>query len=159
MFLRRSLAAILFFFVVLLPVAARAQAAASGATVHGTVLDPDQALIPGATVTLAPASGKAQSTPSKSDGTYTFRGVAPGTYTLSVSAPGFAAFAKPGVVVTAGANLDVDTNMALADTTQVVNVTTDTVQLSVDPENNASSTVITGDALNALSDDPDELQT
>jgi hypothetical protein len=49
--------------------------------------------------------------------------------------------------------------MALADATQTVNVTTDTVQLSVDPENNASSTVISGDALNALSDDPDELQT
>ena len=33
------------------------------------------------------------------------------------------------------------------------------MQLSVDPESNASATVITGDALNALSDDPDELQT
>jgi hypothetical protein len=160
MYLRRRIAVSLLFFFALLPFGARSQTpAATGATVHGTVLDPDQALIPGAAVTLTTASGKVQTTPSKSDGTYTFRGVAPGTYSLSVSAPGFAAFTQQGVVVTAGANLDVDTNMVLADTTQVVNVTTDTVQLSVDPDSNASATVITGDALNALSDDPDELQT
>ena len=47
--------------------------------------------------------------------------------------------------------------MTLQDTTQTVTVSTDTVQLSVDPESNQSATVITGDALNALSDDPDEL--
>jgi hypothetical protein len=48
--------------------------------------------------------------------------------------------------------------MALQNATQTVNVTTDTVQLSVDPDSNQSATVITGDALNALSDDPDELE-
>ena len=51
-----------------------------------------------------------------------------------------------------------DVKMTLQDTTQTVTVSTDTVQLSVDPESNQSATVITGDALNALSDDPDELQ-
>jgi hypothetical protein len=39
-----------------------------------------------------------------------------------------------------------------------VNVSTDTVSLSTDSDSNASSTVITGAALDALSDDPDELQ-
>ena len=58
----------------------------------------------------------------------------------------------------AGANLNVDVTMALAEQIQQVNVSTDTVSLSVDPENNASSTVITGAALDALSDDPDDLQ-
>ena len=130
----------------------------SGATVHGLVVDPDDALIPGATVTLTPASGKAQSTVSKSDGTYSFRGVAEGIYTLSVKAPGFADYSKPAVTVTAGVNLNVDTSLALAEQMQQVNVTTDTVSLSVDPDSNASSTVITGAALDALSDDPDELQ-
>ena len=60
--------------------------------------------------------------------------------------------------MTAGANLNVDVNMALAEQMQQVNVTTDTVPLSVDPDSNASSTVITGAALDALSDDPDDLQ-
>ena len=156
---RTRIAVLLLFLVASLPFGAMAQqpAVASGATVHGMVVDPDDALIPGAVVTLTSASGKVQNTTSKSDGTYTFRGVAAGKYTLAVSAPGFAAFSNPAVAVTTGANVNLDVKMALQDTTQTVNVTTDTAQLSVDPDNNASSTVITGDALNALSDDPDEL--
>ena len=155
---RKCLYLFMLFLVASLPFSATAQQPpASGATVHGMVVDPDDALIPGATVTLTSNSGKSQSTTSKSDGTYTFRPVAAGTYALAVVAPGFAPYAKLGVVVTTGANLNLDIKMALQNQTQTVNVTTDTAALSVDPENNASSTVISGDALNALSDDPDEL--
>jgi hypothetical protein len=149
-----------FFLIACLPFASLAQQApaAPGATVHGLVTDPDDALIPGATVTLVNGAGKTvQSATSKSDGTYTLRGVAAGSYTLIANAPGFAAYTKASVAVTTGANLALDVKMALGNTTETVNVTTDTVQLSVDPENNASSTVISGDALNSLSDDPDEL--
>jgi len=159
MSLRKRLAFLLLFLFASLPFAAMAQQASTGATVHGMVVDPDNALIPGATATLTSASGKTQTTTSKSDGTYAFRNLAPGTYTLSVTAPGFASFSKPAIAVAANANLDLDAKMALQDQAQTVNVTADTVQLSVDPENNASSTVITGDALDALSDDPDELAT
>ena len=107
---------------------------------------------------LTSASGKAQSTVSKSDGTYTFRGVSPGTYVVTVTAPGFAIFVKQSIVVTAGASVTTDVKMTIQEQLQQVNVTTDTVQLSVDPESNAGSTVITGAALDALSDDPDDLQ-
>ena len=130
----------------------------AGATLHGSVLDPDTALIPGATVTLASASGKAQSTIAKDDGTYTFRGVPAGSYTLTATAPGFAVYVKQAISVSANANVAMDVNMTLQEQVQAVNVTADTVTLSVDPESNASSTVITGAALDALSDDPDELQ-
>ncbi|HEY2824518.1 MAG TPA: carboxypeptidase regulatory-like domain-containing protein, partial [Gemmatimonadales bacterium] len=150
------------FFTALpgVPLAALAQqpAAATGATVHGTVVDPDDALVPGATVTLTPATGRAQTTTSKSDGTYAFRGLAGGSYTVTATAPGFATFTSPAVTVAAGANVASDVHMDLAAAAQTVNVTTESTQLSVDPENNASATVIQGDALNALSDDPDELQ-
>jgi hypothetical protein len=120
------------------------------------VVDPDQALIPGATVTLTPSSGRAQTTTSKSDGTYSFR-VPAGTYILSAKAPGFADFSKTAIQVATGANLNVDATMALAEQEQQVSVTTDTVTLSVDPDSKASATVITGAALDALSDDPDDL--
>ena len=163
---RRSLAILVFCFCLAsLPFAAQWANASDArrscgvpAMVHGTVLDPDDALIPGATATLTSAAGKASITTSKSDGTYTIRGLAPGTYTLSVTAPGFGTFVKAGINVTNGSNVAADVKMTLQDTTQTVTVSTDTVQLSVDPENNQSATVITGDALNALSDDPDELQ-
>src|ERR1700679_4271961 len=160
MSLRHRIAVVLFFLIAFLPFTSFAQQTPTpGGTVHGMVVDPDDALSPGATATLTSGAGKSVSTSSKSDGTYTFRGVAPGTYTLTVSAPGFATYSKQSIAVTASANIAADVKMALQDQTQTVNVTTDTVQLSVDPENNQSSTVITGDALNALSDDPDELQT
>ena len=91
------------------------------------MVDPDDALIPGATVSLTGAAGKGQSTQSKSDGTYSFRGVAPGTYSVTVTAPGFAVFVKQNIVVTAGANIDSDVKMVIQEQIQQVNVTTDTV--------------------------------
>ncbi|HEV2647101.1 MAG TPA: carboxypeptidase regulatory-like domain-containing protein [Acidobacteriaceae bacterium] len=158
--LRSKLATLLLLCVALLPCFARAQnQGPSGAAVHGTVVDPDNALVPGATVTFTSATGKVLTMPSNGDGTYTFHAVPAGTYTLTVTAPGFAPYVKLGLHIAAGADITADATLALQDTTQTVNVTTDTVQLSVDPENNASSTVITGDSLNALSDDPDELAT
>lgn len=132
-------------------------AAAGGATVHGTVVDPDGALVPGASITLAPATGRSVTGTSKADGTYTLRGVPPGTYILTVTASGFAPFVKEGVRVSQGANLTDDIKLAIAAEAQQVTVQADTASLSVDPENNASSTTISGDALQALSDDPDEL--
>jgi hypothetical protein len=133
------------------------QAATAGATVHGLVTDPDDALVPGATITLTPASGKAQTTTSKSDGTYTFRGLSGGTYVITVTAPGFAVFVKEAFRVPANGNVALDPKLAIADFQQQMTVQADSVNLSVDPENNASTTVISGAALDALSDDPDEL--
>jgi hypothetical protein len=154
-----SVIALLFVFASV-PFLAMAQPspAVSGATLHGVVLDPDSALIPGATVALTPASGTAQSTVSKSDGTYTFRNLAAGSYALNVTAPGFAVYINQTIKVSAGANLALDVKMVLQEQLQQVNVSTDQVSLSVDSDSNASSTVITGAALDALSDDPDELQ-
>src|SRR5437868_4161253 len=103
MFFRNSWLVLLLSLVIAVPATVFAQA--PGGTVHGTVLDPDDALIPGATVTLSSVSGKGQSTESKSDGTYSFRGVAPGTYTISVTAPGFAVFVKQNISVTASASV------------------------------------------------------
>jgi hypothetical protein len=160
MSIRTWSAVALLFVLASVPFLALAQSspAASGATLHGTVVDPDNALIPGATVTLTPASGTAQSTVSKSDGTYAFRNLAAGTYALTVTAPDFAAYAQQAIAISAGANLALDVKMTLQEDLQQVTVSTNTVSLSVDPDSNASSTVITGAALDALSDDPDELQ-
>jgi hypothetical protein len=149
----------LFQFAVGIQANAQQPAPVSGATVHGMVTDPDNALVPGATVTLTPATGKPQIVKSGSDGTYTARGLSAGTYVMTVTAPGFGVFVKEGVKVAANANLAVDSRLEIAEQSQQMTVTTDSAQLSVDPDSNASSTVISGAALDALSDDPDELQT
>jgi hypothetical protein len=158
---RSFLSVLLLAFAVSFPIVTRAQQSpsTSGATVHGMVVDPDNALIPGAAVKLTSSAGKSQATISKSDGTYTFRNLPAGTYVLAAIASGFAAYEKQAINVPGGANLTLDVQMTLQEQMEQVNVTADPVALSVDPETNASSTVITGAALDALSDDPDELQT
>src|SRR5258707_1263186 len=117
---RSRLLVVLLFLLAAVPFVASAQqpAAAGGATAHGLIVDPDDALVPGATVTLTSAGGKATVVTTGSDGTYTARGLAAGTYVLSVTAPGFAVYVKEGVKVTAGANLALDVNLAIQDATQ-----------------------------------------
>jgi len=137
-----------------------ASAAQGGATVRGTVADPTGAVIPGATVTLTPvgaAVGKSIVVQSQSDGTYAALNVPAGAYSETVTISGFASFVKLGIKLSAGQALTLDVKMEIQEQNQQVNVTTDAATLSVDPDSNASSTVISGKDLDALSDDPDEL--
>jgi hypothetical protein len=134
-----------------------AYAQATAGAVTGFVVDPDQAAIPGATVTLTPARGTALTTTSGADGGYAFRNVPAGTYSLTVTMPGFASFVREAVRV-AASPIALNARMTIQSTTTEVNVTTDnTIQVSVDPDANGSSTVIKDKDLDALSDDPDEL--
>lgn len=146
--------AVLFSFPYL-PLVASAQQ--KSATVQGTVADPDEAVIPGATVTLTPSSGKPLITQSQSDGTYVLHNVPAGTYSETVTMPGFASFVKMGLKINAGQSLTLDAKLAIQAEQQEVQVTAQTAQVSVDADSNASSTVIKGKDLDALSDDPDEL--
>jgi hypothetical protein len=61
---------------------------ANGGIVQGTVKDDTGAVIPNATVTLTDQNGGAQTAQTKGDGTYTFRGVKHGAYTVSAEAKG-----------------------------------------------------------------------
>lgn len=66
-----------------------AQTAAT-ATVVGTVTDPSGGVVAGASVMLVePSTGVTRSTLTNDSGQYTFVTVPPGTYRLTVSAPGF----------------------------------------------------------------------
>jgi hypothetical protein len=146
---------VVLFSLAFAPLVVNAQQ--KGATVQGTVADPDQAVIPGATVTLTPPTGKALTTQSQSDGTYVLHNVPAGTYSETVTMQGFASFVQEGVKVSAGQALTLDAKMAIQSQQQEVQVTAQTAQVSVDADSNASSTVIKGKDLEALSDDPDEL--
>lgn len=144
-------------------ISARAQQPAAAvsttgqATVKGTVTDPTGAVIPGATVTLTPATGRPVIVTSQSDGTYTARGLAKGVYSETITMPGFASFVQMGVRLAAGQSLTLDAKLAIEEQTQQINVTTNGAHVSTDQDSNASATVISGKDLDALSDDPDEL--
>ena len=135
----------------------QASAQTGSIALQGSVTDPDGAEIPGATVTLTPPTGKAYSGLSGADGNYALRGVPAGTYAMTVTMQGFASFVRQGVRIGDGA-ITVNARLALQTQQTVVNVVTDDVHVSVDQDSNASQSVLKGKDLDALSDDPDELQ-
>jgi hypothetical protein len=128
----------------------------TGTRVHGTITDPDGELIPGASVTLTPASGQGLTVKTGQDGTYSMT-VPAGTYTMLVSMPGFASYSAINMKIPAVVSTTLDAKLQIGVQSQVVTVEANTVQLSVDPDSNQSATVLTGKDLDALSDDPDEL--
>ena len=134
------------------------QAPALPGEVRGTITDPTGAVIPSAKVMLSPATGAARSTATGRDGSFQFVGVQPGKYSLAVTAKGFALATVEEVLVTPGKLVQQNVTLQLPVEEQQVQVTEDALGVSTSADNNASSIVIKGKDLDALSDDPDELQ-
>jgi hypothetical protein len=127
-------------------------------SLHGTVTDPSGARVVKATVTVQPADGTASTVQSGADGTYLFPQLVPGTYTITVSAPGLALAQPQQVTVEAGRATLQNLALIIAIDQQQVTVTDQDAGLDTSPDNNAGSIVIKGKDLDALSDDPDQLQ-
>ena len=71
--------------------------------------------------------------------------------------PGFATYTATGIAMGAVNGMTLNAKLQIGVQSQVITVSSDSVQLSVDPDSNASAVVLTGKDLDALSDDPDEL--
>src|SRR5271157_6300729 len=150
--LRRTILEVLA--IALISIAALAQQKTG--TVKGTLTDDSGGVIPAATVSLA-GNGAAQTAQTQADGTYTFPGLAPGDYTVSLSFPGFQPFRKQ-VTVAPGGTVQVPIQLAVKAEKQEVTVQGEAgPTLSVEPDNNATQLVIKGEDLQALPDDPDDL--
>ena len=147
------LAGLLFFC------AAGALAAQSPtASIHGQVTDPSGGAVAGVTVLLTTPSGGSMDTVSNKEGFYEFKDLAPGNYGIKAVAKDFAVFEKSGIALTADQSLRLNIPLALEEQQEKVVVTDTTTQVDVNPTNNANTIVIQGKDLEALSDDPDELE-
>ena len=134
-------------------------AQANSGAVRGTVTDPAGAVVPGATVNITTTDGHTlASAVSDASGSYQSHNLAPGTYIIIVTAHGFAPSASKAVTITAGQTRQFDVKLEIEVEKQQVVVNEDTPTVSVDPSSNANTLVIKGKDLDALSDDPDELQ-
>src|SRR5208283_939988 len=129
----------------------------SGA-VHGQISDPSGAAVPSARVAAVSSTGQAKLGVVHADGSYDIQGLTPGTYTVKARARGFAIFEQPNVQVTAGKTGKVNIALKIKEEVEKVEVTEETTKVSVNPTENATALVIKGEDLQALSDDPDELQ-
>ena len=138
------------------------QSATAAGTLRGQVTDPSGAVVANASVAIL-ASGSESGIPAHSattnrSGSYEIGNLAPGKYTVTANAQGFALFVQSDVEVAAGQvaqfNIALDINVEK----EKVNVEEQGPQLDVNPANNASAIVLSGKDLEALPDDPDELQ-
>jgi len=132
--------------------------APTGGVLRGQVTDPSGAAVVGATVLLTTPSGAAMDTTTNKDGVYEFKDLVPGKYELKAIAQGFAVFSKSGVLIAAGQTLKVNISLDIEVQQEKVVVNSTTAQVDVNPANNANTIVMQGKDLEALSDDPDELQ-
>jgi Carboxypeptidase regulatory-like domain len=150
--------AVAIVLLVLFILSASGQVPVEG-SVQGTVKDSSGAVIPNAAVTLSPANGQEQTTKTDSRGGFAFRHLAPGTYTVSATAPGLEQ--AEIVLVSLSPNQQASVNIAMAVKTQVQQVTvtgTGDNQVSTEASNNASALVLKQSELDALPDDPDDLE-
>ncbi|HYJ89390.1 MAG TPA: TonB-dependent receptor [Pyrinomonadaceae bacterium] len=125
-------------------------------TLRGVVKDELGGTVTGATVTLIDQSGAVKTATTNAEGAYVFSGLAPGKYSVSASAQGFAVTDEAEVDVAAGQRPTLDLTLKVTIEEQKVTVAAQT-PISTDASDNANQTLITGKDLDALPDDPDEL--
>src|SRR5262245_12031210 len=123
-------------------------------TLHGVITDESGAVVPGATVVLTPNGGTASTVITASDGSYSVV-APPGNYTVEASAPDLKSSPVKVAVRQGLQSLDIQLKVALA--TQQVTVEERAVAVTPEPTNNVSATVLAGNDLEALSDNPDDL--
>ncbi|HYX28245.1 MAG TPA: ankyrin repeat domain-containing protein [Pyrinomonadaceae bacterium] len=93
------------------------------ASIGGVVKDPNGALVPQAAVTLTnPKTNTTYSFITGDDGAYRFSLLEPGSYNLSVDAPGFSVIEKQNLELVSSANKTIDVDLAIAIITADVEV-------------------------------------
>lgn len=143
--------------LLLLAMASAARSQAQTATLKGRITDDTGASIPGATVMVTGAGGFQKMTTTDQTGAYSIAGLAPGSYTVRASAPGFALLDQKVNLAPAAAQA-LDFGMKVAIQQQEVTVQGESgPQVSTEASSNASQLVLKGDDLDALPDDPDDL--
>ena len=153
---RSTLLLTIFFFLILSSLALLAQTGTG--TLHGQVTDPSGAVVAEASVTAKSATGHNYQALSSSKGIYEIKALPAGTYTVSAVSKGFSVFELTDVNVPSGEAQALDIQLGIAVEKELVNVEDEGTNVEVAPSSNASSVVIKGKDLEALSEDPDQLQ-
>jgi hypothetical protein len=126
----------------LLATLAFGQAATSTSDLSGTVVDPNDAVVAGATVTARNlATGLSRSVTTGTDGVYTFIGLPPGDYEITTEAPTFKKVAISPVRLTVGQVAELRVKMEIGAADVVVNVSGDSVELIEPTRTSLSNTI------------------
>jgi hypothetical protein len=111
-------------FLILLSTAYAGRAQTSGAgSIQGVVTDPSGAVIPNAQVKLvANATNEVLTSKTSSGGDYAFPNINVGTYTLTVTAPGFETFTSTNNVLEVGSSIAINATLTVGSTDVKVEV-------------------------------------
>jgi hypothetical protein len=153
--LRRSISICLF----LLSVTVWRLPAQTVAALTGTITDETNASIPAADITLLKAGAIVKTGQTDIKGAFQLAGILPGTYTLRVSHFGFTPV-ETRIQFTPGQQATFSAQLKLATQAQTVTVQGEALNtVSVDPSQNANALVLRQAEIDALPDDPDDLET
>ncbi len=131
---------------VMLPGTSQAQ---STGTVSGTVTDPSGAIIPNASVVFHnTGTNDDRTTTADRAGLYDVPNLQPGSYRITVTAPGFAPF-EEAVTVYVGTRIDINVKLSVTNATENVNVSTDS-SVTVNTATPEVSQVITQEEVTQL---------
>jgi Carboxypeptidase regulatory-like domain len=131
---------------------------AQTAILRGLITDESGAVIPGAKVTVSGPSGLVKIATSGTDGSYAVVGLPPGNYSVMAAAPDLG-MGQPAKITLSTGTVTLNLQLKVAPTVQQVTIQEDAgPQVTTDPSNNASALVLSGNDLDALPDDPDDLQ-
>src|SRR5258708_39065840 len=122
----------------------RPQAQVTGATVNGTVSDPQGNVVVGARVTLTNiAQGTARSVETNKSGDYSVPNVTPGSYQLQVASSGFRTEVRNGVNLTVGDVQSINGRLSVG--AQAVTIQVESQTSEVELGNSALSAVVMGE--------------
>lgn len=111
-------------------------------SVTGVVTDPQNATVPNAEVNLVDSKkGFVFNAPTESNGRYLIRSVPPGTYNITVTAPGFRPETRNALAFQVNQNLTVDFSLRLGNTSESIQITAEAPLL-------ATQDSVTGQVLN-----------
>ena len=140
---RRILAAMLFAGL-LASLSAVAQVDYSTATLRGTVVDPQGAVIAGATVTATNTSrGITRTATTDAGGRYQILALPPATYQVTVEKQGFSRETLKDVVLTVGQSLQYDAHLKVGVATETIEVNPDSVPLIQTDQSQQANTINT----------------
>jgi outer membrane receptor protein involved in Fe transport len=146
--MRLRISVLLFFTALLLsPLSISAQTSASsrGASIHGTVTDPDGRAVPDATVTLLGAMTVAAQTRADAQGAFRFDGLSGGDFTLVADVPGFTSVASD-IHVAADSQITGDLHLKISAVEDKV-VVSASLGGALSPEIGSSLTIVTADQI------------
>jgi len=124
---------------------------------RGVVADTSGAPVPGAQVTVSNDAGINKVVATNDTGAYVINGLQPGKYSVKASFPGMQSQPATAEISDGIATLDITLRVVLEKQEVTVQDSLGP-QVSTDASSNASAVVLKDEALDSLSDDPDDLQ-